>query len=96
MTTRVERYRDHCARMADAQHKPECPSLTAVEPYWPPGGWTWTDRADFSKGMSWLGPKPHWEPPKCDGCLTDDERALFAQLAGEADRYIQGDLLEDA
>lgn len=100
MSTRLERYRDHCRRMAEAEHKPECPSLTAVEPYWPPGGWVPIDKDgnwDFGgngmHGLGWLGPKPKWEPPKCDGCNPESDRALFRRLAEEADEYAQGSLL---
>ena len=93
MSTRLERYRDHCRRMAEAEHKPECPSLTAVEPYWPPGGWVPTDGEDPMNGLSWIGPKPKWEPPKCDGCNPESDRALFRRLAEEADEYAQGRLL---
>lgn len=92
MSTRLDRFRDHCARMATAEHKPECPSLTAREPYWPPGGWVATDGKNEANGLSWLGRKPKWEPPKCDGCLTDADRDLFARLADEVDQYQQGEL----
>lgn len=101
----LTRFRDHCREMATAEHKPECPSLTAVEPYWPPGGWDliddegdWCARSGKpSTGLGWLGPKPKWEPPTCGGCLTDADRALFAQMAGEVDDYLapQVDLFGD-
>lgn len=94
--TDLEQFRDHCRAMVTAEHKPECPMLTAVEPYWPPGGWDWTDWTDLSKGLTWIGPKPKWEPPHCDGCNPEADRALFARLATEADEYIQGSLMEDA
>lgn len=31
----LTRFRDHCSQMANAEHKPDCPSLTARNPYWP-------------------------------------------------------------
>jgi hypothetical protein len=37
--------------------------------------------------MPWRGPKPKWEPPTCDGCVTDAERDLFAQMAHEVAAY---------
>ena len=72
-------FRDHCAHMTTAQHKPECPSLTAVRP------------AALSLD------RLTWEPPKCDGCVTNAERALFAQMAAEIDDYLapQVDLFGD-
>lgn len=92
MSTRLERYRDHCRRMSEAQHKPECPSLTAREPYW--DQWEHVqDNCGQTTCLVWRGPKPKWEPPGCDGCMTDAERALFARLAGEVDDYLQGVLL---
>lgn len=90
MTTRVETFRAHCARMATAEHKPECPSLTAREPYWSEWSAEYIDGEPMQ--LRWLGPKPRWEPPTCDGCLTDDERALFARMAAEAAAYQQGEL----
>jgi len=97
MSTQLERFRDHCHRMADADHKPDCPSLTAREPYWPPGGWVAThpDKGEMA-GLSWIGPKPAWTPPSCDGCLSDGDRDLFRRLAAEADIYLQGDLFGGA
>ncbi len=93
----LRRFRDHARRMAEAQHTAECPSLTAVEPYWPPGGWAPID-ADGNwvsginplpgGGLGWLGPKPKWERPTCDGCVTDEDRALWRRLAAEADEHL--------
>lgn len=94
MTTRLEAFRDHCRRMAEAEHKPECPMLTAREPWWPPGGWVATDGVNEMNGLIWLGPEPEWVPPHCGGCNSADDRALFARLAGEVDAYAQGELSE--
>lgn len=100
MTTRLESFRDHCKRMATAQHKPECPSLTAREPYW--SGWApidpdtgeWDTTGGFPRALGFLGTRPPWKAPKCDGCVSDDDRALFGRLASEADQYMQGELWE--
>jgi hypothetical protein len=92
---RLDTFREHCQRMSTAQHKPECPSLTARKPYWPPGGWVPTDGNDPMNGLTWLGPEPAWSPPECDGCLTDADRALFGRLAAEVETYQQL-TLEDA
>jgi len=89
VSTDLERFRDHCRRMVSRHHKPECPSLTAREPYWPPGGWIPID-GDPMKGLQWIGPKPKWEPPTCDGCLADDDRDRFRRLADEIDTYLAG------
>jgi hypothetical protein len=92
---RLDTFRQHCAEMATAQHKPDCPSITAKEPWWD----AWTVRCDdkgWPSSMLWRGPKPKWEPPRCDGCVTDDERALFAQMAREVANYQQGNLMEEA
>lgn len=98
MTTRLESFRDHCARMAVAEHKPECPMLTWREPYWP--SWIPVYGEDgIPAQLKWAGPKPttgEFVRPTCDGCLTDDDRALFRQLAAEVDTYLDGQLWEDA
>lgn len=101
----LTRFRDHCRKMSDAEHKPDCPMLTAVEPYWPPGGWApidadgnWDNSGGMPQGLGWLGPKPAWSPPHCDGCNSAEDRALFAQLADEVDTYegMQMSLFEGA
>ena len=84
---RLSTFREHCAAMAVADHKPDCPSLTAKKPYWP----AWTIAAD-GMSMRWNGPEPKWEPPPCDGCNPEKDRALFAQMAAEVERYEQGEL----
>lgn len=81
-------FRDHARAMAQAQHKPDCPSLTAREPYWPPGGWVPMDGNDPMNGLRWIGPKPPWSPPDCDGCVTNADREMWARLADEIDHYL--------
>lgn len=87
-------FRDHCRRMAEAEHKPDCPHVTAAEPYWPPGGWApvdhdgnWDNSGGPIVALGWLGPKPEWSPPACDGCIGADDRALWKRLADEVDDY---------
>lgn len=102
MTSRIEQLRKHAEKMAGAEHRPDCPHVTAVEPYWPPGGWAeidengeWCAHSGLAcTGLGWLGPKPPWSPPPCDGCVSDDERRSWRQLAAEAAAYADGDLLE--
>lgn len=96
-TPRLPTLRDHFLRMSAAQHLDECPSLTARKPYWPrwadideDGNWC-GQTGKPAVGLGWLGPEPPWEPPRCDGCISDDERALFALLAGEVDDYLDRD-----
>lgn len=91
----LTRFRDHARKMSTAEHKPECPMLTAKAPYWPPGGWApvdedgnWTTDVGVPAGLGWLGPKPPWSPPHCDGCMSDEDRARFAALAAEVDDYL--------
>ena len=76
------RFRDHCRKMAKAEHRPECASLRP-EPYWQP----WA-LVDDGLALAWRGPKPAWQPAPCDCHLSDDERALFDRLAGEVDAYL--------
>lgn len=88
---RLSTFREHCAAMATAEHKPDCPSLTAREPHWD----AWAVRYDddgHPSSMAWRGPKPKWEPPTCDGCNPESDRTLFAQMAAEVERYEQGEL----
>lgn len=100
MADRLTAFRDHARRMAEAEHKPDCPHVTAVEPYWPPGGWApidadgnWDVGGTGIHGLGWLGPKPEWSPPPCDGCITDADRAQWRRLANEVDDYRAGDLV---
>lgn len=69
--------RDHCRRMATAQHKPECPSLERRRDRWA--------LADDNSHLTWVPAPPRRE---CAGCVTDTDRALFARLADEIDRYL--------
>lgn len=86
MATRLDAFREHCRRMATAEHKPECPSLPANIPYWP--AWhSIFDEAGNVTALGWNGPPP--PPPTCDGCNSDADRALFARLAAEVDEYQQ-------
>ena len=78
-------FRDHCRRMAEAEHRPECASLRP-EPYWV----AWALSPD-GMTMYWRGPKPPWSPAACDCHLTDAERALFARLADEIDAHLSND-----
>lgn len=80
----LTRFRDHCRKMAAAEHKPECESL--AEPRWvnwdpadeiPHGAQLWRDMGLIRLPVS-----------ACPGCLTDAERALFASMAGEVDDYL--------
>lgn len=82
----LSKFRDHCRKMATAAHKPECPSLPENQPHWPPRGC----RAIRAVGELVLGRRngPPPPAPKCDGCLTDADRALFAQMAGEIDAHL--------
>lgn len=81
-------FRDHCRTMAEAQHKPECPSLgPKSRPVWEPV----YDREAYPDdgipaALRYRGHTP--PPPTCDGCVTDAERALFALLAAEVDGYL--------
>jgi len=90
----LTKFRDHCRRMADATHKPECPSITARAPYWQ--AWDLiVDDAGYVSSLAWRGPKPHWEPPRCDGCMRDIDRALFCLMADEIDAYLQAGVGEE-
>lgn len=88
----LKRLRAHCREMAQAEHKPDCLSLTAKEPWWDPWMVTDTDANGVPTEFSIRGPKPKWEPPKCDGCNPAEDRALFAQIADEIDAHL-GDQL---
>lgn len=34
---------------------------------------------------------PAYTPPTCDGCVPENDRALFARLAAEVDEYLTPD-----
>jgi hypothetical protein len=73
-------FRDHCAAMSTAEHKPECqgakPTPSHIEPIIDDEGY-------------WRGNKRVPEqPPTCQGCNPTKDRALFALLAAEVDDYL--------
>lgn len=84
MTTRLERYRDHCRAMATAEHRPECPWSNpekAERENKPRPVWR---LSDDGHGLVWGGmTAPVHEP--CDGCITDAERVMWAAMADEAE-----------
>lgn len=79
----LSKMRDHCRRMASAEHKPECPSLDTNLP-----NWVLDETNSF---MTWIPAPPR---PVCDGCVTTGERELFCQLADEIDVYLTGDSVD--
>ena len=86
-TPRLTTLRDHFQAMSEAEHLPDCPSITARGPFWS----AWTPRYGpdgIPQSLLWRGPKPKWEPPKCDGCVSAEDRALFARLADEVGGYL--------
>lgn len=60
------KFRDHCAAMSTADHKPECRGQMPIR-------WGWARE---------IHPDPN-----CPGCVSDGDRALFAQMAAEVDEY---------
>ena len=86
----LETFRDHCRKMAKAEHRPECASLRPG-PYWSAWAAGSLDQAGNIASLVWLGPKPEWQPAPCDCNLNDADRALFARLAGEVDAYLGDD-----
>ena len=77
-------FRDHCRKMARSEHKSDCPSLGPRSfPVWEP---VYDIDETCPSGLRYMGHTP--PPPECGGCLSGEERALFAQLAGEVDAYL--------
>lgn len=70
-------FRDHCRKMAAADHKPECPSLKKP-------GWVVPEPGQAGE---WMGLVRYF-PPGCDGCNPAVDRDLFERLAGEVDEYL--------
>lgn len=102
MATDLELHRDHCRKMATAQHKPEC--CRCGKPYCcgclrhPPAhpGWSWAVEAWAMHAVTCPGSP---SAPPCPGCVSDAERVLWARLADEVDAYLTTDdsaLWEDA
>lgn len=81
----LTRFRDHARAMSTAEHKPECDHLTAK----PPPRWlSLIDDEGYIYAMA-LNPEAlSWERPRCPGCITDTDRALWDRLANEADAYL--------
>jgi hypothetical protein len=97
----LESFRDHCRRMADAEHKPECCQCGSSwccgcvgHPAGKPTGWAqwqWNDHAEVCPGNP--------TAPPCPGCVTNADRVLWTRLADEVDAYLSHDdapLWEDA
>lgn len=75
-------FRDHCAAMATAEHKPECkwPNLAAVEA-----------KNRLQAKFERLFDEPKGTRPRvihCPGCNPQADRELFARLAAEVDDYL--------
>lgn len=81
-------FRDHCRTMATAEHKPECPSLTAKPP---PRTYPLYDDEGNICALGINLEAVSWRPPACDGCNPDIDRTLFARLAAEVDDYLTDD-----
>lgn len=91
MSTKLDLFRDHCRKMAESEHKPDCPMLNWTEPFWTPFMPIWDDDGTC-RSMGWVGPKPTtgaFARPVCDGCNDEDDRNLFARLAAEVEDYQQ-------
>lgn len=76
-------FREHCRAMSTAEHRPECAWLL-----WKPGGaWVpqYEGEDEHPASLRWIAPPPR---PECNGCLTEADRALFAQMAAEVDDYL--------
>jgi hypothetical protein len=82
-------FRDHCRRMATAEHKPECPSLgPKSRPVWES---VYEDDSGMPCALRLAGfTEP---PPRCSGCNSPEDQAMFARLADEVDDYRSGDLV---
>lgn len=81
-------FRDHCRRMSEADHSTACDQARQRR----------ADEDVFWRIFLRHEGTPRPDPYVCDGdCLSDTDRALFAQLAGEVDDYLapQPDLFGD-
>lgn len=95
----LERFRDYCRVMAATEaHLPDCESLRPAErarPIWH----VVSGEDGIPSQMVWGGVVPAYTPPTCDGCVPENDRALFARMAAEIDEYLTTDdapLWEDA
>lgn len=73
--TDLERFRVYARTMATAEHTPTCAERRAE--------WVLQTRLQAHFDVPDPGPRP-----ECDGCVTDDDRALWARLADEATAYL--------
>ena len=69
--TDLERALAHAQTMAGAEHRPDCPPRDRRP--------RWINEHDAD---GWIT-GGHEEQPRCPGCVTDTERALWRQLADE-------------
>lgn len=78
----LTRFRDHCAAMSAAEHKPECewPSRGAVEAH--------NRQAAMFEHLFGEPDGTRGRATHCLGCVTASDRALFALLAAEVDDYL--------
>jgi hypothetical protein len=74
-------FRDHARAMSKAKHKPECVARSEA--------WG-RARAMFERwrGIHWADVPDPGPRPECKGCVTSQDRALWARLADEADAYL--------
>ena len=82
----LETFRDHCRKMADAGHSPDCAFATgkALD--------RWGHFHLFREWPEKWGARPSGPPKPCPGdCVSDADRALFTRLADEIDAYLTPD-----
>jgi hypothetical protein len=73
MATELEAYAVHCRKMAKATHRPDCTGRSVG----PVDACSDHDDPDCVL------------PPKCQGCITMRDRALWLLLATEAETYLR-------
>lgn len=74
------RFAAYCRRMSTADHVDDCRSLA------PPARPRWRLTEDLAD-LALDGFTP--TPPTCDGCVSPEERELWAQMADELESHLE-------
>lgn len=75
----LERFRDHCREMAEAEHKPECRVFVEVKPWprWAPAHWQHPDPDCLGCNLSDDRDLFRRLADEVDAYLTDDDAPLW-------------------
>lgn len=76
-------FASYCRRMSTSDHVDDCPSLRPP----PRPQWRLEDHEPDAPRLDGFTPAP----PPCDGCISPEDRELWAQLADEIEGHLDAE-----